>query len=293
MNIPVTDILAILSIILGLVALIVTIVGFFASLKFYRDGANLQEKATSALTKIEEKTNSIHTQIGGMFDKTLDAAISNKGQRINQDFEDISSQLEKSKEILIKDAISKIKNIGEEEKEKLESFISEQFKIINDQVNISQENTEDIISQEDEHVPISQFQARIISVIRESRSGLTLTEVSNEVGFNEVAVGKALNRLVSKKIILKNKSEKFILNVKKSQEKSLLEKAFSMSSKDGKTVLIAQLGFALKKLDKSFHPRNYGYSNLSEYLINQKGYKLIDNMVEGYNHPILTKEQCR
>lgn len=289
MNIPVTDILAILSIILGFVALIVTVLGFFASLKFYRDGVNLQEKATNALTKIEEKTNSIQTQIGGMFDKTLDAAISNKGQRINQDFEDISAQLEKSKEILINDAISQIKNIGVEEKEKLESFISEQFNIINDQVSISQENTEDIISQEDEHVPISQFQARIISIIRENKMGLTLTEVSSEVGFNEFAVGKALNRLVSKKIISKNESDKYTLNAKKSQEKSLLDKAFAMSSKDGKSVLIAQLGVAMKKLDKSFHPRNYGYSNLSEFLISQKGYRLIDNVIEGYSHPILKK----
>lgn len=290
MNIPVTDILAILSIILGLVALIVTIVGFFASIKFYRDGVNLQEKATNALTKIEEKTNSIQTQIGGMFDKTLDAAISNKGQRINQDFEDIATQLEKSKEVLIKEAISQIKNIGDGEKRKLESFISDQFKIINDQVNISQENTEDLINQEDEDVPISQFQARIISVIRDNKRGLTLKEISNEVGFNEFAVEKALNRLIRKKIISKNENDKFILNIKRTQEKSLLDKAFSISSKDGKTVLIAQLGIALKKLDKSFHPRNYGYSNLSEYLISQKGYKLIDNMVEGYNHPILTKD---
>ncbi|MBU1370072.1 MAG: OST-HTH/LOTUS domain-containing protein [Bacteroidetes bacterium] len=290
MNIPVTDVLAILSIILGIVALIITVVGFFASLRFYRDGMNLQEKATNALTKIEEKTSSIQTQIGGMFDKTLDAAISNKGQRINQDFEDISLQIEKSKEVLIKDAISQIKNIGEGEKKKLESFISEQFKIINDQVNISQENTEDIISQDDEHIPISQFQAKIISVIKENRMGLSLKDISNEIGFNEFAVEKALNRLLRKNIVSKTENEKYTLNVKKTQEKSLLDKAFAISSKDGKTVLIAQLGGALKSLDKSFHPRNYGYNNLSEYLISQKGYKLIDNVIEGYNHPILTKE---
>ncbi len=291
MNIPISDILAILSIILGLVALTVTIVGFFASLKFYRDGVNLQEKATNALTKIEEKTNSIQTQIGGMFDKTLDAAISNKGQKINQDFEDINSQLEKSKEVLIKDAISQIKNIGEGEKSKLEAFISNQFKIITDQVNISQENTEDIISQEDDDIPISQFQARIIGIIRQEKVGLTTNKISALVGFNEFAVEKALIRLIRKKLVTKNEQNEFVLKIGgENHEKILLDRAFKIATKDGETVLIAQLGLAIKRLDRSFHPRNYGCNNLSEYLINQDGYELIDNLIEGHNHPILIKK---
>jgi|GEM_PF-4830505 hypothetical protein len=291
MQLPISDILAVLSIILGLVALIVTVVGFFASLKFYRNGVDLQEKATNALTKIEEKTNSIQTQIGGMFDKTLDAAISNKGLKINQDFEDINNQLEKSKEVLIKDVISQIKDIGDGEKKKLESFISEQFKIITDQVNISQENTEDIINREDEDIPISQFQSRIISVIRNNKVGLSIKEISDIVGFNDFVVEKALSRLVRKNLITKIDGEKFVLNLADNgQQKILLDKAFHLASKDGKTVLIAQLGVALKRFDNSFHPRNYGYNNLSEFLLNQNGYKLIDNIIEGYNHPILTKE---
>jgi hypothetical protein len=291
MNIPITDILAILSITLGVVALIVTIVGFFASLKFYRDGMNLQERASSALTKIEEKTNSIQTQIGGMFDKTLDAAISNKGHKINQDYEDISSQLDASKDILIRDAISQITNIGADEKEELESFIREQFKIITDQVNISQENTEDIISQDDENVSISQFQAKIIGVVRQEEKGLTIDDVSKEVGFNKFSVDKALRRLLRKKLVSMSEDGKFIVKMSsETQQRTLLDKAFDMSTKDGKKVLIAQLGLALRRLDNTFHPRNYGYNNLSDYLINQNGYKLIDNVIEGYNHPILTKE---
>src|SRR6267143_4397524 len=46
----------ILSVILSFVALVVTIVGFFASLKFYRDGVTLQRSANDAQTKLEEKT---------------------------------------------------------------------------------------------------------------------------------------------------------------------------------------------------------------------------------------------
>lgn len=71
---PIT-ILDIIAIVLGLVALIVTVIGFFASLKFYRDGSEMQGRARDALAKIEEKAANIQSQVGGMFDKTLDAAL--------------------------------------------------------------------------------------------------------------------------------------------------------------------------------------------------------------------------
>lgn len=65
----------IITIVLSLVALAITIIGFFASLKFYRDGSEMQSQARDALSKIEEKTSTIQTQVGGMFDKTLNAAL--------------------------------------------------------------------------------------------------------------------------------------------------------------------------------------------------------------------------
>ena len=64
-------IIDVLAIILSVVLLVISIVAFFASLKFYRDGVRLQQKANDALTKIEEKTAFIQGQVGGMFDKTL------------------------------------------------------------------------------------------------------------------------------------------------------------------------------------------------------------------------------
>lgn len=65
----------IITIVLSLVALAITIIGFFASLKFYRDGSQMQSQAHDALSKIEEKTSTIQSQVGGMFDKTLNAAL--------------------------------------------------------------------------------------------------------------------------------------------------------------------------------------------------------------------------
>ena len=65
----------IITIVLSLVALIVTVIGFFASLKFYRDGVEMQAQAARVLSKIEERASAIQSQVGGMFDKTLDAAL--------------------------------------------------------------------------------------------------------------------------------------------------------------------------------------------------------------------------
>jgi len=64
-----------LGIVLGFVALIVTVIGFFASLKFYRDGVQTQNHVDAVLTKIEERSSATQAQIAGMFDKTLTAAL--------------------------------------------------------------------------------------------------------------------------------------------------------------------------------------------------------------------------
>jgi hypothetical protein len=47
-----TSVIEGLAIILSVVSLIITIVGFFASLRFYRDGITLQKSANDALTKL-------------------------------------------------------------------------------------------------------------------------------------------------------------------------------------------------------------------------------------------------
>lgn len=74
-----------IAIVLSLVALIVTIIGFFASLQFYRHGMELQGRADQVLAKIEERASAIQTQVGGVFDKTLDAAL---GRTTSKDAEE-------------------------------------------------------------------------------------------------------------------------------------------------------------------------------------------------------------
>jgi predicted RNA-binding protein with PIN domain len=102
----------VLSIILSTVALTMTVVGFFASLKFYRDGVELQQKASDALTKLEERTQFIQTQVGGMFDKTLNAAIG-KREALAESFSELTAQLESTKDKIIEAAVTQIGEAGE------------------------------------------------------------------------------------------------------------------------------------------------------------------------------------
>ena len=110
-TINLSQLVDILAIILSVVALIVTGFGFFASLWFYRDGVNLQKDANKALAKIEVMSSSIQSQVYGMFEKTLDAAIANK-QQISTDFDAINKQLEKAKTEIVKQAQSEIGTMG-------------------------------------------------------------------------------------------------------------------------------------------------------------------------------------
>ena len=80
----------IITIVLSLVALSVTVIGFFASLKFYRDGMEMQSRAEKVLSTIEERASAIQTQVGDMFDKTLDAAL---GRSSSQEAQQQQSQM--------------------------------------------------------------------------------------------------------------------------------------------------------------------------------------------------------
>jgi uncharacterized membrane-anchored protein YhcB (DUF1043 family) len=292
MTISLADLIGLASLILSVVALVVTIIGFFASLKFYKDGVALQDSATKALSKIEEKTNTIGQQMTGMFDKTLDAAINKGGQinQVSQDFEDIQEQIDKVSKALIEKASTELTSLGSTERERLKEYISEQFKNITDQVVVTQENATEIVSTPDtEFVAISQFQAKILDAIRGSSSALDLTQISAQVSFSEAVVEKAISRLLTKKLIIENAGKYTINQQKEKQDLSLIDKAFQSASLGGRQVLLSKIGLHIQQINPTFDARAYGYENLSDYLRKQNGYKLIDNFVNGYNHPIVEK----
>jgi uncharacterized protein YicC (UPF0701 family) len=171
------DLLEGLTIVLSVVSLIITIGGFFASLKFYRDGVELQNAANRALTKLEEKTAFIQTQVGGMFDKTLDAAIG-KREILSNQFEEVNEQLEKTKAKLIEESIEQIGAAGEQEQKRLSSIVDKQIALIRQKVETVRESAEEMVQPEPHAISL---QAAIQSVLDEHPEGLTFDEISQNL----------------------------------------------------------------------------------------------------------------
>src|SRR5258705_12461948 len=116
----------ILAIILSIVSLVLAIVGFFASLKFYRDGVNLQQSANNALTKLEEKTQFIQAQVGGMFQQTLDAAIG-KRELLSANFANLKIELEETKAKIVEESMAEIGAAGEQERQRISAVVDRQM----------------------------------------------------------------------------------------------------------------------------------------------------------------------
>mgnify|MGYP001150274251 CR=1 FL=1 len=134
--------LEVFAILLSIVAFIVTIVGFFASLRFYREGMQLQQAANDALVRLTEKTASIQTQVGSMFDKTLDAALG-KHNEFTSRFADIENQLGEAKSTLLGEAYGQI---GEGETQLTEDFktaVEHQLKQLEKKVESARESIEE------------------------------------------------------------------------------------------------------------------------------------------------------
>lgn len=134
----------VLAIVLSVVSLIITVIGFFASLKFYRDGTELQQSANNALSKIEEKTQFIQIQVGGMFDKTLNAAIG-KREILSDEFEQLNQQLQTTKGRLIEEAIRQIGTTGQQERNRLTEVVNSQIDILRRVIDTARESAEELL----------------------------------------------------------------------------------------------------------------------------------------------------
>lgn len=180
-----------LAIVLSVVSLIITIVGFFASLKFYRDGVSLQKSANDALTKLEEKTAFIQNQVGGMFDKTLDAAI---GKRVllSENFADLNEQLEETKEKIIEESLKQIGAAGDKERARITDVVNSQINLIREKVETTQESAEEIIDEATEHIPFTGF---IILRRLVKEGGLTTEEIIKDIEGPEATIRRLLRFL--------------------------------------------------------------------------------------------------
>ena len=182
------DVLEAFAIILSVVSLIISIVAFFASLKFYRDGVNLQQAANDALTKISEKTAFIQTQVGGMFDKTLDAAIG-KREILSNQFEELTDQLEKTKVKLIEESIGQIGAAGEQERQRLSSIVDHQMALIREKVETTRESAEQMAQPATLLRPTS-WRDVVLAVLVSHPEGLTVKQIRERMDMPHISDAK-------------------------------------------------------------------------------------------------------
>lgn len=71
----------------------------------------------------------------------------------------------------------------------------------------------------------------------------------------------------------------------------LISKAFDISANESDEAYISTIGFNLRKLDPSFDCRTYGYKTLTQLFKSLKGFELVDNFINGLNHPLLKRKQ--
>jgi DNA anti-recombination protein RmuC len=138
-----SSVVEILSITLSVIALTITIIGFFASLKFYRDGVQLQDNANKALVVLGEKTQHIQSQVGDMFSKTLDAAIGQRNQ-ISESFDHINKQLEKSAKEIVDNAIKQVGIAGDNERVRLSEIVNKHMEPLRKKINATRESAEEL-----------------------------------------------------------------------------------------------------------------------------------------------------
>lgn len=66
-----------------------------------------------------------------------------------------------------------------------------------------------------------------------------------------------------------------------------IRKAFEISSSEEGGTYIAKIGLALRKIDPSFDPRTYGFKTLTQLFENLDKYVVVNNEVNGLNHPLI------
>lgn len=71
---------------------------------------------------------------------------------------------------------------------------------------------------------------------------------------------------------------------------NLIHKAFNMSTNESNEVNIATVGLNLRKLDPSFDSRTYGFKTLTSLFASLDNFELVENIVNGRNHPVLRKK---
>ena len=184
------------SIILSIVALVVTIIGFFASLKFYQSGVEQQKLTNETLAAVKEISRSIQNRVDGMFDKTLDAAIG----RATEDFEALDEQLEDTTEAIIESAVEQVGEAGRKEREKLESVVGDQMRKLRERIDETRESAEEVIEATGHQLPQSRLQVEIIAHLYKNKSA-SIADLAENISMSESATTRAIERLQSRNLL--------------------------------------------------------------------------------------------
>ncbi|HKC64698.1 MAG TPA: hypothetical protein VKB86_13740 [Pyrinomonadaceae bacterium] len=165
------------AILLSIISFIVTVLGFFASLKFYRDGVELQKAANEALTKVGEKTESIQAQVGGIFDKTLDAALGRRYE-LSTNFEELEKQLSNTKEALLAEVRGQIGEAGAQQQQRIKRAVEEHIRLLKEKVESTRESAEEIAdSSIEQRHGVSGASIRILKAMISARKPLSSSEL--------------------------------------------------------------------------------------------------------------------
>ncbi|TLV02231.1 NYN domain-containing protein [Dyadobacter luticola] len=68
---------------------------------------------------------------------------------------------------------------------------------------------------------------------------------------------------------------------------NIIDKAFEISTNEEEEALISKVGSSLRKIDPSFDSRTYGFKTLTQLLKSLSKYKIVNNHINGLNHPLI------
>lgn len=187
----------VLAIILALVSLALTGVGFFASLHFYREGSRLQSSASDTLVKLTERADSIQRQTDLILNKTLDSALKNS-QVVTTEFGELFSQLTEIRKSL--DETPANKSVAAKTRNEIETRLL----ALEQQLTATQETALDIARH-----PLRQHQApdeaSILALLSQSKKTMTIDEImTNLASEDRAAIHRTLRHMSDKGSILRS-----------------------------------------------------------------------------------------
>lgn len=190
-----------ISITVSAVALIITIIGFFASLKFYRDGVKLQGHANDALTKIEEKTQFIQSQVGDIFGRTLDAAIGRK-ELLSESFARLDAGLEKMGDNIVTATLNQIgAGAGDQQRQLIAEVVGNEIEEFREKVATTQQSAESLAA-DSLQIGSSSTMASIFSLLRNEGGELTASEIAERLNTGYLPVVDSLRRLSEQGLVV-------------------------------------------------------------------------------------------